>query len=295
MAPIPVHTASPINANSASNPFGASSPSAAAARYTPLDDEGQRPTSTEPSGLSLLQQPARPGAPAVPQPTNTLASTYNNRYEPTATSTNTTATSDNSPPPPQPGAVPSPSASPFSPTPSAPLPPRPLEIPNHQQWMPPHASPQRQTAVPVQAQTPTHSRPLPMQSPSSAVYTSYTPTRSIPPAGVTSTATGPSHSSYPQPQDLSHPPGYQQDHHSSFDDKPVESCQENDYRASLSPLSYSKRGGILDGEWSFGSQNGGDSNGTVVQTAMSWAKAAGKRLSETERQIWKHINGEDDT
>jgi len=26
-------------------------------------------------------------------------------------------------------------------------------------------------------------------------------------------------------------------------------------------------------------------------TAMSWAKAAGKKLSETEEQIWKSING----
>ncbi|KIW31896.1 uncharacterized protein PV07_03484 [Cladophialophora immunda] len=294
MAPIPVHTASPINTNLPSHPFGVSSPSTAAARYTPFDDD-ERPTSTEPSRSSFAQQPAQPGAPAVPQPTNTLASSYNNRYEATPTSTNTpTTTSNYSPPPPQPGAVPSPFASP-SPRPTAPLPPRPLEIPQHQQWMPPHASPQRHAVVPVQAQTPTHSRPLPVQSPSSAVYTPYTPSRAIPPAGVTSTTTSPSYSfNYPQPQDLSHPPGYQQDHHSSFDDKPIESCQESDYRATLSPLPYSKRGGLLDGEWSFGSNNA-DSNGTVVKTAMSWAKAAGKRLSETERQIWKHINGEDDT
>ncbi|OAP60826.1 hypothetical protein AYL99_05828 [Fonsecaea erecta] len=161
--------------------------------------------------------------------------------------------------------------------------------------MPPHASPQRQTIVPVQAQTPTPPRLLPMQSPSSAVHAPYTPTRSIPPAGVTSTTTSPSYSySYAQPQDLSHPPGYQQDHHSSFDDKPVESCQENDSRTTLSPLSYSRRGGILDGEWNLGATNG-DPNGTMVKTAMTWAKAAGKRLSETEKQIWKHINGEDDT
>jgi hypothetical protein len=32
----------------------------------------------------------------------------------------------------------------------------------------------------------------------------------------------------------------------------------------------------------------------VVQTAISWARAAGKRLSMTEKQIWKTINGEED-
>ncbi|OAP60825.1 hypothetical protein AYL99_05827 [Fonsecaea erecta] len=110
MAPIPVHTASPINTNLPSHPFGVSSPSAAARRYTPSPDQS-RPTSAEPSDPLFLQQPARPGAPAVPQPTNTRASSYNNRFEPTPTSTNTTTTSEYNPPPPQPGAVPSPFAS----------------------------------------------------------------------------------------------------------------------------------------------------------------------------------------
>ncbi|KIW95136.1 uncharacterized protein Z519_03720 [Cladophialophora bantiana CBS 173.52] len=291
MAPIPVHTASPINTNLPSNPFGVSQPSSAAGRYIPIDYE-RRPTSTEPSDSSFLQQPARRGALGVPQPTNTLASSYNNRYEATPTSNSAAITSDYSPPAPQPGAVPSPYASP-SPRPTVPVPPRPLEIPQHQQWMPSHASPQRRTVIPSQEQTPTHSHPLPVHSHSSTIYTPYTPTRSIPPAGVSSVDTSPSYS-YPQHEDLSHPPGYQQDHHSSFDDKPIESCRENDYRATLSPLLYSKRGGILDGEWGLGSSNNGDSDSTVVKTAMSWAKAAGKRLSETERQIWKHINGDDD-
>ncbi|OAL36947.1 hypothetical protein AYO20_03716 [Fonsecaea nubica] len=292
MAPIPVHSASPINTNLPSHPLGVLTPSTAAARYTPLDDDCQPTSTSRSSGPLFSQQPAQPGAPAVPQPTNTLASGYNNRYEATPTSTNTTTTSEVSPPPPQPGAVPSPFTS-RSPHSTVPLPPQPLEIPRYQPGLSPHASPQRQMVVPVQAQTPTHSRPLPIQSTSSTAYMPYTATRSIPPAGVTSTTTSPSYNSS-QPQDLSHPPGYQQDHHSSFDDKPVESCQENDYRATLSPLSYSKRGGILDGEWGgYGSEDS-DSNGTVVKTAMLWARAAGKRLSATERQIWKHINGEDD-
>ncbi|KAJ9608011.1 hypothetical protein H2200_008090 [Cladophialophora chaetospira] len=284
MAPVPVHTASPLNTNVPSHAFG-TSPSTAAARYTPYESEtAAHPTSTRSLNGSPVQS-AQPGArPAIPQPTNMAANASNSRLEPTPTAPIGSSTSD-SPPPPQPGAVPLPPSN--APTrDSGPAPPRPFEIPT----------------LP-QAQTITRAPPLPMQSPST-YGTIYTPTRSVPPASTTciSTSPRPSYSSpytlphVPKIQDLSHPPGYQQDHHSSFDDKPIESCQETDYRATLSPLSASRRGaGILDLDWTFSSPNGSSNNSdTVVQTAMSWARAAGKRLSMTEKQVWKAINGGED-
>ncbi|ETI22406.1 hypothetical protein G647_06481 [Cladophialophora carrionii CBS 160.54] len=302
MAPIPVHTASAINTNLPSHALG-TSPSTAGARYTPSTAES-RPSSTEPA---LGASPSQPARAAVPHPTNTAASTHNSRCNPTPTAPlqpASLATSENTPPPPQPGAVPSPYS--ISPTPraSAPASPRCLNIPQPSAYASPDASPPRVTAAPTQAQTPTHSRPLPIH-PATYHSTVCTPVRSVPSAGVTSISTSPSYNytsptyslpKVPEAQDLSHPPGYQQDHHSSFDDKPIESCQETDYRATLSPMSATRRGaGILDLEWTFGSPNGSaDGDNTVVQTAMSWARAAGKRLSMTEKQIWKTINGEED-
>ena len=262
MPPIPVHSSSPINTNFPARPFG-TSPSTAAAVYTPANTDAGPTISTPPNPT----QTARPGAPAVPQPTNTASSTYNSRLEPTATLPLPASTSSHtdSPPPPQPGAVPTPpTQAPKVPIPQPPQPPRPVEIP---QWTPSDTSPVRH-ALP--SPTPTHSRTMPFPP------TVYTPTRSIPPAGGTST----------YPQDLSHPPGYVQDSRASFDDKPVEFCQPLDHRHSPSS---SQRGGILDGEPTF---QRGENESNVLDTAFAWAKAAGKRLSRTEEQIWKHIHGD---
>ncbi|EXJ58629.1 hypothetical protein A1O7_06056 [Cladophialophora yegresii CBS 114405] len=297
MAPIPVHTASPINTNPPAHAFG-TSPSTAGARYTPSAAE-PRPSSTEPT---LGASPSQPSRAAIPQPTNTAASSHNSRCNPTPTAP-LHSLSQNSPPPPQPGGIPSLYS--ISPTlrASAPTSPRPLDIPQPSAG----ASLPRVTAAPTQAQTPTqHSPPLPIQ-PQTHYGTVCTPIRSVPAAGVTSISASPSYNyaspNYSLPQapadvhDLSHPPGYQQDHHSSFDDRPIESCQETDYKATLSPLSATRRGaGILDLEWTFGGSPSGSANGdnTVVQTAMSWARAAGKRLSMTEKQIWNTINGQED-
>lgn len=77
-----------------------------------------------------------------------------------------------------------------------------------------------------------------------------------------------------------------QDSRASFDDKPVESCQPVENRAS--PAS-SYRGGILDSEPTFERDEGNETN--VLNTAFAWAKAAGKKLSKTEEQIWKQVNG----
>jgi len=265
MSPIPVHTSSPINTNLPSYPLGAS-PSTAASRYAPGGSDAG-PTTAAPSSTSM--PPARPGAPAMPQPTNAVSSTYNHRFQPTATAPVATKTSglSDGPPPPQPGAVPSP----FSATrePTIPQPPQPGGVP---QWTPSSASPIRHT---LPSPTPTHSRPLPLPAHQQSA-TIYDPARSVPPAGVTSTYT----------RDLSHPPGYVQDSRASFDDKPVESCQPFENRVSPSS---SHRGGILDGEPTL--DRGAEAEPNVLNTAIAWAKAAGKKLSKAEEQAWKTING----
>ncbi|KIX04687.1 uncharacterized protein Z518_05557 [Rhinocladiella mackenziei CBS 650.93] len=270
MPPVPLHISSPINANTPSHPL-ARSPSTAAARYTPVNTDAGL-TTTESSDPS---QPARPGAPAGPLPTNTISSTYNNRFPPAATTTalpETTRTSDSPPPPsPLPGAVPSPFTNGTSRS-GILQSPHPIEVP---QWTPSSASPVWHT---LPSPTPTHSRPTPLP-PRQKSPSVYTPVRSTPPTGVTST----------YPPNLSHPPGYMQDSRSSFDDMPVEFCHSSESRASLSS---SRRGGILDGEPTFQRDT---ENESFLNTAVAWAKAAGERLSKTEEQIWKTINGDNHT
>lgn len=263
MPPIPIHASSPINQNQTHPTASLSrSPSSAAARYTPQApaavDAGPTTTTTA-AAASGLGASAQPGAPAYPQPTNVVSSSHNQRITPTATPTSnppaepSSTTSD--PASPQPGAVP------------APQPPRSPKL-----AIPPHPQP---NALPSIAVSPTvgirHSLPSP------------TPTRNRP---TPSTLYSPVPATAPAPAaDLSHPPGYQQDHRASFDDKPVEFCQPIDRRASPS----SRRGGILDGA---PTMERDDDEDTVFNQAMAWAKAAGKRLSRTEEQIWRNINGE---
>ncbi|KEF55966.1 uncharacterized protein A1O9_07546 [Exophiala aquamarina CBS 119918] len=276
MAPVPIHASSPISTNHPANAFG-TSPSTAAARYTPqtpADVDAGSTTSTNPEPTRTAQ----PGAPAVPQPTNALSSVYNNRLEPTATRAEPTSTRNQyeSPPPPQPGAVPSPYHNTNGSTAKVTIPPPPRPIEAVQQQQQQQDKEDTPSLIRHALPSPTPTRTYPTQS---LPLHLYTPTRSVPPAGVTSTYTG--------PQDLSHPPGYMQDTRASFDDKPVELCRPLDRRASPSS---SRRGGILDGEPTFESSN--DNESSVLDTAMAWAKAAGKSLSKTEEQVWKRVNGD---
>lgn len=261
MPPIPIHASSPINQNQTHPTASLSrSPSSAAARYTPQApaavDAGPTTTTTVEPGPGAS---AQPGAPAYPQPTNAVSSSHNQRITPAATPTSNPPAEPSSitfdPAPPQPGAVP------------APQPPRSPKL-----AIPPHPQP---NALPSTSVSPTigirHSLPSP------------TPTRNRP---TPSTLYPPVPATTPAPTaDLSHPPGYQQDHRASFEDKPVEFCQPIDRRASPS----SRRGGILDGA---PTMERDDDENTVFNQAMGWAKAAGKRLSRTEEQIWRNINGD---
>lgn len=267
MPPIPVHTTSPINSNLPSHAAGAS-PSTAPSRdapSTPAENEALPMTTAS----SQFSHPARPGAPAVPQPTGTVSGTHNNRFNPTHTTSlpsQATRTS-NSPPPPQPGAAPSLYTQP-APKTSASQPPRPLD------------APQLTSSAALPTPAPSQTIPLPTHHQPPSVYT---PPRSIPPSSVTST--------YPQPQNLTHPPGYLQDTHASFTDRPAELTQP--YGDLTNSSSSRTVGGLSDGDPRLGSSLGADNENQVLNTAFAWAKAAGKKLSETEEQIWKRINREE--
>ena len=49
----------------------------------------------------------------------------------------------------------------------------------------------------------------------------------------------------------------------------------------------------MDAEPTF--DRGSDNESGVLTTAIAWAKAAGKKLSKTEEQIWRQINGDGKT
>lgn len=50
--------------------------------------------------------------------------------------------------------------------------------------------------------------------------------------------------------------------------------------------------GILNGEIFNDERTGGFEDKTVWENAMDWAKFAGKKLTETEEQVWKKVNGD---
>jgi hypothetical protein len=299
MAPVTVHTSSAINTNFPPVTFP-SSPSSAAARYTPSGADSQaNSSSNSPSPYSTQS--------------NAAANSYNSRLEPTASLSAGQSIRDSSTP------ATTPMHSPFSSPYLRPMQrnsPSPLQIPKNALTSL-DGSPPRHTIVLTQSPKP-NVRPPPIQSPSVYDNAIYTPSRSISQASMTSMSTttqytyshhtphnSQTHSQLLPPiQDLSHPPGYKQDDRASFADKPIEDCQEPTYRATLSPRS-SKSGkgmGILDLDWTFGSADDepvtttptSTTSEAVVKTAITWAKAAGRKISMTEKQLRKAINGEDE-
>lgn len=96
--------------------------------------------------------------------------------------------------------------------------------------------------------------------------------------------------------DLSSPPGYTQNARASFSDRPLYENStpfyQNSYSSGFSsPMTPSRRGkGILDNDPDIYLRGEGDGEEeTVWDTAAKWAKAAGKRMSQTEQQIWKMV------
>ncbi len=284
MAGIPVHTASPINPNSAPQPNGAS-PSTAAARYAPVDS-ARRPSQTSaavpaistdlPSPIYAAAQPSSGAGSAtawVPQSLATANPT------PTTTIPASSTRTESSPPSPQPGAVPFPTYSEARRA-SIPPPPKANEIPKPAAYY----APQYQgNTRPNSPQTLSLHTSLPPLATRQAQGTPLTPTRVQPPSAVTSIA---------QPttttQDLSHPPGYVQDSRASFSERPVEPVSPLNQSQSGGHSRGRSRSGILDGGGGHDDLGGEDKG--LWDTAFSWAKAVGERVIEGEEEVWKRIN-----
>lgn len=142
---------------------------------------------------------------------------------------------------------------------SGPPPPQPGQAPEPTGWIVSQAPPQPQPSA--QPQPPP---PAPVTWNPSYAYAQ-------PSKGVTSIA-----------QDLSHPPGYIQNAQ-EFEDRNLD--DNNTY--SPSPHAGTGRG-LLDGVSPLR-----DADDTPIwDTAVSWAKEAGRKLSIAEKEVWKRIEGE---
>ena len=257
MAGVPVHTSSPISTTAPAKALGRT-PSTAAARYAPAPSTATTTTAGPPT------QSAQPGAPAVPRPTGVLSEQTNSAPAPTPTSTQPSTTQHSNPPPPQPGAVPIPSNV------------------NHLRSISIPASPQPNTTPSPYTTTPL----APHQQNPDLI----TPNRAQPPASTTSTNfSSPFTSNTPNAHDLSHPPGYIQNSRASFEDRPFANYGENNTSTHLRRSS-NGGAGILNGEMR--TYNQPEEEKGVWDAAMSWAKTAGDKLSKTEAEIWKVVNGE---
>lgn len=116
------------------------------------------------------------------------------------------------------------------------------------------------------------------------------------PSNYSNNTPGSPYSVSSQPQtDLSSPAGYTQSR-ASFSDRSLYDNRtpfyHNNYSSGFSsPMTPSRRGkGILDNDPDIYLRGEGDGEEeTVWDTATKWAKAAGKRMSQTEQQLWKMV------
>lgn len=250
MAPVTVHTSSPITA--AKSRDATSDEGQSGNAYIPPQPRLNAAAASTSQGTSHGYPAAAPGAsPPMPAPTGAVQQRYD--IQPTPTSTQ--PLQDN-PPPAQPGAVPVP------PTGTA-----------HSIPPPPKAG---ETLRPEHLQAATQAASMPPQM-------SYAPpTASATQRSSTSTVPAPQ-SSFPVPSplagppaDLGHPPGYQQDIHASE----FTSNQRAAHNAAVG-----EQGGIFSGS---GGRSGSEEG--IWDAAKKWANAAGESIAAAESEVWKRIN-----
>lgn len=227
---------------------------------------GTTPKTTEPESPSIPTQtvaptaftddaatypPAQPGAAPGPAPTGAVQPTPTQRI-PTQTMPSTY------PPPPQPGAVPV--ATPV------------YDSTSHQPTIPP--PPKAGEVAPL----------LPHQQQGSLTDPSRVG-RAQPPASVTSTT----NTAGAPVQDLSHPPGYQQNSQASFQDRSLDAFQPFQNQSDNGTTNSRPGEGLLGAT----SASTGDNEGKGFwETAGDLAKTAGKKLSEGHDEIWRRINSD---
>jgi len=223
---------------------------------------------------------------ATPQ----TSSVNSNLTVPATTPATTSATSSSPYPPAQPqaAAFPAPTSSaqqqyaPLQPTPTTksaadgPAPPQPGAVPIAQNAVP---------SLPKVGEKyePTHSS-LPQSMPQpyqTSIPPSNTAFRAQPVASTTTSASAP-YGSYPVPiaaeygaprQSFEHPPGYQQDAYASELTSDQRRAQDANNSSSGSTESV-----------------GGINTDNIWNTTKQWASTAGKKISETESEIWRRIS-----
>lgn len=281
---VPVHTTSPINPNSASKQNGARL-STAAARYSPADSTPRTSPSpvTAPANPVVLPSPTyarvQPISTAVAASTETPHSPLTSQSIQGVTSSTLSTGAVSMPSTPQSSVFPSASYSEARRV-SVPPPPKVGEVPKPAAYY----APQYQgDSVPTSPRVPSLKTSLPPLVTHQIQGTPLTPTRAQTPSAVTSHATPTS-----MTHDLSHPPGYVQDHRTSFSERLPE------FSSPISPIQNGhgrgrSRNGILDG----GGGNGDveDDDKGLWSTAVSWAKTVGEKVIESEEEVWKRING----
>jgi hypothetical protein len=193
---------------------------------------------------------AQPQAAAFPGPT----SSAQKQYAP-PNPTPTTKTASDGPPPPQPGAFP---------------------VARNAVPPPPKVGEKYEPTNPTLPQ----SMPKPYQTSLPPPNTAF---RAQPVASTTATASTP-YGSYPVPiaaeygtprQSLEHPPGYQQDSYASE--------LTSDQRRALDANNSSSLGGTSESVGSINTEN-------IWNTTKQWASTAGRKMSETEAEIWRRIS-----
>lgn len=265
MPPIPVHIDDPITPAKAQ----AATPQTADVP-TPTTNDA---TTTQPANNTSPYPSARPGVAAVAAPTASLP-----RPQPAPTrTTQRTPEQYNGPPPPQPGAVPVPQSqqAPMTTPSSLPPPPRAGEAPQ------PITMPaQMQIPPPGSNYAPTHSTAGAVPPPSTAYQ----------PSGPTTLNLGPI-ARQPPPQTSqyssaaeTHPPGYQQDPYAAE----LSSAQ----RASLEHLESEERRGSFAAGLLRTDGAASETAESAWGTVKSWATAAGAKVSEAEKEVWKMVDGE---
>ncbi len=274
MSAIPIHTASPITASK----LAGATPQTAApdSRTTSSAPVSSPATATAPSQYAYRS--AAPGAAPVPVPTS---SPHHSAPQATPTPTRTwPAPSSDGPPAPQPGPRKLHADTTYTATHSVPPPPKVGETPKPAEYYAPVRTAASTNAAPPRA-------PYPSQfsaPPPSSAQQSY----GQPPSSTTRIMN--SHSSRAETgrTSMEHPYGYVQDPYATdIAYNQSQGCGGGQYNGSSSGVGYNQNQG-------FSSNNSGASEdwsgASMWDTAKRWAKIAGDKAIETEKEVWKRIN-----
>ncbi|KAK3692884.1 hypothetical protein B0T22DRAFT_30016 [Podospora appendiculata] len=248
MAPIPVYTTSPINAAKADGVTPKTAEAAPAAQPgANIDPQAAAPTGSAPNSNQRY-------APVQPTPTRPLPGNY---Y----------------PPPPQPGAVPS------LPTQTRTISPPP-KAGERYHASPPAPEPTQGPQIPGVTSPPQMTMPPPPMGYSHSQRGTTTATAAAPSPYNTQPTQICGGLPTDESDNLSHPPGYQQDIHALDYGNP----QQGGGGQNASSSAFGSRSKPQRTADTYDEDEG------VLSSAMKWAQAAGQKLSAAESEVWRRIN-----